>query len=144
MDTIEYATFRYDIRLKWKTGLRGRWLHIWTVRLLQACQVLERTQPNHFQLKGGLCRAHLSQSRQEESCQNLRCIFTCDSAHVMNLKLCKDLCCTEFERVFFVARRGVPNVMVIDNAKTFKATDDVKNYFANHCIKWNFHLSRAP
>ena len=83
-------------------------------------------------------------------------LFTCASTRAVHLKLCKDLSCTEFKRALkeFVARRGTPKIMISDNAKTFKATrnwlealkndDDVNNYLANHSIKWQFNLSRAP
>ena len=55
---------------------------------------------------------------------------------------------------WFVARRGKPQLMVSDNAKTFVATkkwlQGLKNdhtvniYLASESIRWKFNLSRAP
>ena len=83
-------------------------------------------------------------------------LFTCSSTRAVHLRLCKDPSCLEFKRVLkeFVVRRGAPKLMISDNAKTFQATkkwletlkndEDVNNYLANHSIKWQFNLSRAP
>ena len=83
-------------------------------------------------------------------------LFTCASTRAVHLKLCKDLTAGEFKRGLkeFVARRGSPNLMVSDNAKTFQATkqwlstlrkdDDLFNYLATRDIEWKFNLSRAP
>ena len=82
-------------------------------------------------------------------------LFTCSSTRAVHLRLCKDLSCLEFKQVLkeFVVRRGTPNLMISDNARTFQATkkwlktlkndEDVNNYLANHSIKWQFNLSRA-
>ena len=53
-----------------------------------------------------------------------------------------------------IARRGVPQLIVSDNAKTFIATnkwlkllqkdDDMNNYLATNNIEWRFNMSRAP
>jgi len=83
-------------------------------------------------------------------------LFTCSAKRAVHLKHCKDLSAEEFKRAMkeFVARRGTPRVMVIDNGKTFVATrkwlkklkknQDLANYLANQRILRKFNLSRAP
>ena len=83
-------------------------------------------------------------------------LFTCASTRAVHLKLCTDMTVIEFKRALkeFVARRGAPQMMVSDNAKTFIATktwlenlqqdEDLNNYLAAQAIKWRFNLSRAP
>ena len=54
----------------------------------------------------------------------------------------------------FIARRGAPQIIYSDNGATFKAAakwlrqvqadENVHNYLAQHSIKWQFNLSRAP
>ena len=54
----------------------------------------------------------------------------------------------------FVARRGRPQKVYSDNAKTFKAAADwvkaiikserFQDYLSESCIKWQFNLLRAP
>ena len=54
----------------------------------------------------------------------------------------------------FVARRGRPQKVYSDNAKTFKAAADwvkaiikserFQDYLSESCIKWKFNISRAP
>ena len=83
-------------------------------------------------------------------------LFTCSSTRAVHLTLCKDMTTEEFKRTlkWFVARRGKPQLMVSDNAKTFVATKKwlqglkndhtVNNYLASESIRWKFNLSRAP
>ncbi|XP_065051285.1 uncharacterized protein LOC135680959 [Rhopilema esculentum] len=82
-------------------------------------------------------------------------LFTCASTRAVHLKLCKDMSALEFKRTMkeFVARRGLPQVMVSDNGRTFVATnkwlktlvknEDLMNFLAVRRIKWKFNLSRA-
>ena len=54
----------------------------------------------------------------------------------------------------FVARRGSPNLILIDNALIFKATkkwlvtlrkdNDLFNYLATNDVEWRFNMSRLP
>jgi hypothetical protein len=55
----------------------------------------------------------------------------------------------------FIARRGRPELIYLDNAKTFKAADkwlkraqkderSVHEFLTDRTIKWRFNLSRAP
>ena len=83
-------------------------------------------------------------------------LFTCASTRAVHLKACKDMTTTEFKRSLkeFVARRGKPQRIVSDNAKTFiaakkwlnslKQDEDVGNYLASQSINWTFNMSRAP
>ena len=83
-------------------------------------------------------------------------LFTCASTRVVNLKLCRNLTATEFQRASkeFVARRGCPQTIVSDNGKTFVTTGrwlsnlkkdhGVANYLGTLNIKWKFNLARAP
>ena len=83
-------------------------------------------------------------------------LFTCASTRAVHLVLCKSMAVEEFKRAlkWFVARRGKPNTIISDNAKTFKAartwlqsvkdSDEINNYLSKESIKWKFNLSRAP
>jgi hypothetical protein len=54
----------------------------------------------------------------------------------------------------FIGRRGTPRIIVLDNAKTFKATktilhdlfksDEVKNCLTRKGIDWQFNMERVP
>ena len=83
-------------------------------------------------------------------------IFTCAATRAVHLKLCKDQTAEEFQHALkeFVARRGTPNLLVSDNAKTFHATSNwlkkikaeehLFKYMNAQRIDWRFNLSRAP
>ena len=51
-------------------------------------------------------------------------LFTCAVTRAVHLELVADLSAPTFRRCLrrFIARRGVPALIVSDNAKTFKAT----------------------
>uniref|UniRef100_A0A1X7UEA9 DUF5641 domain-containing protein n=1 Tax=Amphimedon queenslandica TaxID=400682 RepID=A0A1X7UEA9_AMPQE len=73
-------------------------------------------------------------------------IFVKNSAHELGGKA------WSFKR--FIARRGLPRKMLSDNAKTFKKIasllkeiedlKDVKRYFSDHKIQWNFNVEKSP
>ncbi|XP_065668049.1 uncharacterized protein LOC136088288 [Hydra vulgaris] len=83
-------------------------------------------------------------------------LFTCACTRAVYLRLCHDLTAGEFQRILkeFVVRKGPPQMMISDNAKTFVATgkwlltlkkdENLANYLATTAIKWRFNLSRAP
>ena len=83
-------------------------------------------------------------------------LFTCASTRAVHLKLCTDQSAPTFKYSLkeLVARRGVPGLMVSDNAKTFKHTaewlktlrldDGLQNCLTSEHIQWRFNLSRAP
>ena len=83
-------------------------------------------------------------------------LFTCCVTRAVHLELVEDLCIEIFKRCLrrFIARRGVPTLMVSDNAKTFKGIDKelrvlyshplVREEMENRRIQWRFNLERAP
>lgn len=83
-------------------------------------------------------------------------LFTCASTRAVHLKLLPDLSAQMFKIALkeFVARRGFPQIIVSDNAKTFLATkkwlstlkkdESLMNYITSKGIKWQFNLARAP
>ena len=74
----------------------------------------------------------------------------------VHLELVEDLLVEMFKRCLrrFIARRGIPALIVSDNAKTFKGTEkqlrtlfrhpQVRAEMQNHRIEWCFNLERAP
>lgn len=83
-------------------------------------------------------------------------LFTCCVTRAVHLDLVADLTATTFVRCLrrFVARRGVPSLIVSDNAKTFKASakvikrlydnEEVRAHLESNRIDWKFILERAP
>ncbi|XP_057317566.1 uncharacterized protein LOC130662675 [Hydractinia symbiolongicarpus] len=79
---------------------------------------------------------------------SLKCnilLLTCATSRAIHLELVTDQSTHSFVRGFrrFVSRRGTPNTIVHDNAKTFKSTE-VKNYMIKHGIKQCFILPASP
>ena len=84
------------------------------------------------------------------------CLFTCAVVRAVHLEVVTSLSAQSFIRCFsrFVSRRGLPSMLITDNAKTFKSAkqilkstlDDptVQGYLLNHQVQWNFNLERAP
>ncbi|XP_044183283.1 uncharacterized protein LOC122963962 [Acropora millepora] len=83
-------------------------------------------------------------------------LYTCGSSRAVHLDVVPDLTAETFIRSFkrFICRRGIPRLVVSDNAKTFKTTakflssifelPEVQNFLLNHKVKWRFNLERAP
>ena len=83
-------------------------------------------------------------------------MFTCCVTRPVHLELVEDLLVETFKRCLrrFIARRGIPALIVSDNAKTFKGTEkqlrtlfrhpQVREEMQNHRIEWRFNLERAP
>lgn len=83
-------------------------------------------------------------------------LFTCCTTRAVHLELVQDLTAATFLRCLrrFASRRGTPQILVSDNAKTFKAADkiltkifksvDVKSSLSKKGIEWRFNLERAP
>ncbi|XP_073232039.1 uncharacterized protein [Porites lutea] len=83
-------------------------------------------------------------------------LFTCRSVRAVHLELATDLSVDVFIRCLrrFAARRGLPELIISDNAKTFKAADKilsklfsyprVKKFLASKRIDWRFNVDRAP
>ena len=83
-------------------------------------------------------------------------LFTCATTRALHLEIVPNLSCEAFLRCLkrFVFRRGIPNLIVMDNAKTFKAASKrltnifksaaVNHYLVRHNIKWKYNLAKAP
>ena len=83
-------------------------------------------------------------------------LFTCCSSHAVHVDLVPDLTTEAFLGCFkrFTCRRGIPRLIVSDNAKTFKSSakklcalfelPEVLKLFSELKIKWRFNLERAP
>ena len=83
-------------------------------------------------------------------------LFTCCSSRAIHVDLVPDLTTEAFLRCFkrFTCRRGIPRLIVSDNAKTFKSSakklcalfelPEVLKLFCELKIKWRFNLERAP
>ena len=82
-------------------------------------------------------------------------LFSCCSSGALHLELTMDLSVETFIRYLrrFSSRRGVPELIISDNAKTFKAAKKLLNQVFNHpsvrrfCtrkrISWKFNVDRA-
>ena len=82
-------------------------------------------------------------------------LFTCGSSRAVHLDVVPDLSAETLIRSFkrFICRRGVPRLVVSDNAKTFKTAArflssifelrEVQSFLLNHKMKWKFNLERA-
>ena len=83
-------------------------------------------------------------------------LFSCCVTRAIHLELVEDLSAKAFRRALrrFAARRGMPTLIVSDDAKTFQATEKALNDLFNHPevaseldrkkIEWQFNLERAP
>ena len=72
-------------------------------------------------------------------------LLTCATSRALHLELVHDLGTESFIRAIirFFARRGYPDIVVHDNAKTFKSKD-VKSFFISKGISQEFILAKAP
>ena len=59
----------------------------------------------------------------------------------MHARLTTEAFVRSFKR--FIARRGVPNLVVSDNGSTFKS-EELKKLLAEHSIDWKFNVALAP
>ena len=103
---------------------------------------------------------YVHDQRNQTSSKVYICLFTCDAARALHLELVEDQTTQAFFRAFrrFISRRGVPECIIPDNAKTFQAgaqeLQTMKNqvlepnasqqFLANHNIIWQFKTERAP
>ena len=87
------------------------------------------------------------------------CIFTCLQTRAVHLEVVDDMSTTTFFRAFIrmCSRRGLPNFVWSDNAKTFKATSkhlkqlyraidwtEIHDKAAVRNIEWRFGIEKAP
>ena len=83
-------------------------------------------------------------------------LFTCCSTRAVHLELATDLSADVFLGCLrrFTARRGLPEIIISDNAKTFKAAARVlrkvfsyptlRRFLVNRRIGWRFNVDRSP
>ena len=83
-------------------------------------------------------------------------LFTCSTSRAIHLELVPDLSTETFLLCFkrFVSRKGIPSLVVTDNAKTFKSASKklialfksakVQAYLTEKRIKWKYNLAKAP
>ena len=84
------------------------------------------------------------------------CLYTCCVVRAVHLDIVPNLTTSAFLRSFkrFTAQRGLPQKLILDNAKTFvaaaeliKATtkdEEVQGYLAGVGVEWQFNLEKAP
>ena len=88
------------------------------------------------------------------------CLFTCVTVRAIHLELIKDMTAEQFLLALkqFIARRGKPTQIILDNAPQFKLTKtttdkawketisnhEVQSYTANQGTEWNFMVELAP
>ena len=83
-------------------------------------------------------------------------LFTCSTSRAIHLELVPDLSTETFLLCFkrFANRRGIPSLVVTDNAKTFKSVSKilialfksakVQAYLTEKRIKWKYNLAKSP
>ena len=86
---------------------------------------------------------YITASEESESKKVWICLFTCCVTRGIHLKLVTDMSTQTFLRSFkrFTARRGMPTLVISDNAKTFSSA---AQYLAELKVKWSFNLEKAP
>ena len=84
------------------------------------------------------------------------CIFTCASTRAVHLEVTEGMSARIFLLAFrrFCGRRGIPSIILSDNAKTFKhcakeitkivRSEEVHQYLSNKQILWTFIAEKAP
>ena len=86
---------------------------------------------NIYQSKGDMFKCYIA-------------LFTCASTRAVHLELTPDLTAKSFLRVLkrFFGRRGIPNLFISDNGKTFKDSE-VQKFVLNKNIDWNNNVPTA-
>ena len=84
------------------------------------------------------------------------CLFTCASTRGIHLEIVEDCSAEQFLLAFrrFVGRRGLPRLLLSDNAKNFKTsaklitkigrTTKVQEHTGNVGVEWKFIVEKAP
>lgn len=100
------------------------------------------------------------QSDKKEVVKVYICLFTCTALQAIHLEIVEDQTASLFVRAFrqFVCKRGIPEYIISDNAKTFKKgsqelntpkkqiinTTEPQRFLAYHQRKWKFITEWAP
>ena len=103
---------------------------------------------------------YIKQSHTKERKKIWVCLFTCVVVRAIHLEIVGDLSAEEFLQALrrFIARRGAPKEIILDNASQFKlaksAVDiawekavhdpNVQSHIAQQRIKWNFIVELSP
>ena len=77
--------------------------------------------------------------------KNYISISICASSRMIHLEILPDQSTAAYLRSQrrFIARRGIPKLIVSDNGKTFKGRA-LKQFKTRRGIKWRYNLSRVP
>ena len=121
-----------------------------------------RVKANHpFQVTGVDYAGPLYiRNNKKEVAKVYICLFTCATIRAIHLEMVEDQTSSSFIRAFkrFISRRGIPECIISDNAKTFIAgsqelttlktkilqTTESQRFLANNGIMWKFITQRAP
>ena len=99
---------------------------------------------------------YVQNGTQDEQIKAYVCLFTCAATRAVHLELTPDLSAATFLLAFrrITSRRGIPSVMISDNAKVFQSAssvikkvvqpEEVSKYMLNNQIRWNFIVEKAP
>ena len=94
--------------------------------------------------------------RETQFSKAYMCLFTCGSTRAVHIELTPNPTTAAFIRCLrrLVARRGNPELLISDNAKTFKAASaqlakifndpDTVSFMLKQKIEWRFNLEKAP
>jgi hypothetical protein len=93
---------------------------------------------------------------EKEMIKTYVALFTCACSRAVHLELVPNLQAKTFMLCLrrFVSRRGLPRLIVSENAKTFKSAKktleriydipEVRNFLVNKGIEWRFNLANSP
>ncbi len=99
---------------------------------------------------------HDKERSSENSIKVYVLLFTCASTRAVHLELTPSLSVSAFLRAFrrYASRRGLPALLISDNAKTFRAScaeirrlcrcQEVLRYLVDNQITWQFIVEKAP
>ena len=95
-------------------------------------------------------------SIQNESAKVYIVLYSCCSSRAIHLELVQNMSTDSFISCFrrSISRRGLPRLVISDNARQFKTADNILKYIfdqprvqqflANHNILWHFNIEKAP
>lgn len=94
--------------------------------------------------------------RGEEEAKTWIVLYTCCSSRAVHLDLVPDMTTEAFLRSLqrFYSRRGIPELILSDNAGTYKAADkiiqdlmkspEIQQWMEGKLIVWKFNIEKAP
>ena len=125
--------------------------------LCQIYQDFESKETLHFCFTGTDFAGPLFvKNRKSDMRKVYICLFTCATSRAIHLQFVNDLTADTLLHCFrrLVSRRGIPSLIVTDNAKTFTNAakrlaalfelQEVIEFMHDKGIKWNFNLPKAP